>query len=65
MCADLDRMDLAECTELAVTELVTNAVLHASDPISLRVAGTFDHPRFEVADGSQVVTGGADLTARV
>ena len=46
-------MDLAECTELAVTELVTNAVLHASDPISLRVAGTFDHPRFEVADGSQ------------
>lgn len=55
MCADLDRMDLAECTELAVTELVTNAVLHASDPISLRVAGTFDHPRFEVADGSQVM----------
>jgi anti-sigma regulatory factor (Ser/Thr protein kinase) len=55
VCRDLGRPDLTETSELAITELVTNAVLHAEPPVSLRVAGTFDHPRFEVADGSRVV----------
>ena len=55
VCRDLDRADLLECTELAVTELVTNAVLHAAPPMSLKVAGTFDHPRFEVHDGSRTL----------
>jgi hypothetical protein len=53
VCRDLDRLDLVECTELAVTELVTNAVLHAAPPMTLKVGGTFDHPRFEVRDGSR------------
>ena len=51
----MGRPELTETTELAITELVTNAVLHAKPPMTLRVAGTFDHPRFEVADGSRVV----------
>ena len=51
----MGRPELAETAELAITELVTNAVLHAKPPMSMRVAGTFDHPRFEVADGSRVV----------
>jgi anti-sigma regulatory factor (Ser/Thr protein kinase) len=54
-CHDLGRPDLSETAELAITELVTNAVLHAEPPMTLRVAGTFDHPRFEVADGSRVL----------
>jgi anti-sigma regulatory factor (Ser/Thr protein kinase) len=55
VCREEGRPELAETTELAITELVTNAVLHARPPMTLRVAGTFDHPRFEVADGSRVV----------
>ncbi|GAB2854800.1 hypothetical protein GCM10027026_00630 [Myroides odoratimimus subsp. xuanwuensis] len=51
-CRELGREDLVECAELAVSELVTNAVLHASGPISVRVRGTREHPRFEVSDGS-------------
>ena len=35
-----------------MSELVTNAVLHASAPISVRVRGTRHHPRVEVRDGS-------------
>jgi hypothetical protein len=55
VCREVGRPELAETTELAITELVTNAVLHARPPMTMRVAGTFDHPRFEVADGSRVV----------
>ena len=55
VCRDLGRPELAETAELAVTELVTNAVLHAAEPMSLRVRGTFDHPRFEVSDGSRTL----------
>jgi anti-sigma regulatory factor (Ser/Thr protein kinase) len=55
VCREVGRPELSETAELAITELVTNAVLHAKPPMSLRVAGTFDHPRFEVADGSRVV----------
>lgn len=51
-CLELDRSDLAESAELAVSELVTNALLHAQPPITLRLGGTQEFPRFEVRDGS-------------
>ena len=49
---EIGRPELAETTELAVSELVTNAVLHAEPPIEVRVRGTRLHPRIEVRDGS-------------
>jgi anti-sigma regulatory factor (Ser/Thr protein kinase) len=52
ICVELDRDDLVECAELGVSELVTNAVLHGSEPIAVRVRGTASHPRIEVIDGS-------------
>ncbi|MFN8193089.1 MAG: ATP-binding protein [Nocardioidaceae bacterium] len=51
-CRELGRDDLVECAELGVSELVTNALLHAGDPILVRMRGTMDHPRVEVADSS-------------
>jgi anti-sigma regulatory factor (Ser/Thr protein kinase) len=51
-CHDIDRDDLHECAELGVSELVTNALLHAEPPLSVRVRGTREHPRVEVRDGS-------------
>lgn len=51
-CMDIDRPELAECAELGVSELVTNALLHGEAPISVRVRGTREHPRVEVRDGS-------------
>lgn len=53
-CGDLSRDDLAECAQLAISEVVTNALLHGKPPVRLRVGGTPAHPRFEVADGSPV-----------
>ena len=52
VCEDLGRQDLLECAQLGVSELVTNALLHAGAPIHVRVRGTREHPRVEVADGS-------------
>lgn len=49
----LGREDLLECAELATSELVTNALLHAGDPIAVRLRGTKDHPRVDVSDGSR------------
>lgn len=49
----LGRDDLVDSAELGVSELVTNAILHADPPISVRVRGTKDHPRVEVHDSSQ------------
>ena len=46
--------DRAHDGELAVSELVTNAVLHGRDPIVLRVVRTAHCVRVEVADGSPV-----------
>lgn len=51
-CLDIDRPELVECAELGTSELVTNALLHADPPISVRVRGTREHPRVEVRDGS-------------
>ena len=46
------RPDLAECAEMGVSELVTNALLHGAAPITVRVGGTREHPRVEVRDAS-------------
>lgn len=51
-CHDIARADLVECAELGVSELVTNALLHGSPPLTVRVRGTHEHPRVEVRDGS-------------
>lgn len=51
-CTDIGRPELNECAELAVSELVTNALLHAAPPIQVRVRGTREHPRVEVSDAS-------------
>lgn len=52
VCRRLERDDLVECAELGVSELVANAVLHATAPFKVRVRGTASHPRIEVIDGS-------------
>lgn len=52
VCERLERPDLVECAELGVSELVANAILHASAPFKVRVRGTASHPRIEVVDGS-------------
>jgi anti-sigma regulatory factor (Ser/Thr protein kinase) len=48
----LDRGDLLDATQVGVSELVTNALLHGAPPISIQVRGTRQHPRVEVHDGS-------------
>ena len=52
-CHDIERPELAECAELGVSELVTNALLHGEAPIRVRVRGTRQHPRVEVRDASR------------
>lgn len=52
ICQRLDRPDLVECAELGVSELVANAIIHATSPFKVRVRGTASHPRIEVLDGS-------------
>lgn len=51
-CHDIGRDDLVECAEIGVSELVTNALMHAESPIQVRVRGTREHPRVEVRDAS-------------
>jgi anti-sigma regulatory factor (Ser/Thr protein kinase) len=48
----LGRDDLVDAARLGVSELVTNAILHAAPPIVLRLGGTPVHPRVEVHDSS-------------
>lgn len=68
-CREIGRDDLADCAELAASELVTNAVLHGEAPVRLQLRGTTEHPRFEVHDASTVApqpatrAGGFDLDA--
>ena len=50
--AAIDRLDLRDAAELGISELVTNAILHADPPITVRVGGTVAHPRVEVHDTS-------------
>lgn len=49
---DIGRPELADSARLAVSELVTNAILHAQPPMTVHVRGTVDHPRIEVTDQS-------------
>ncbi|MEO9324144.1 ATP-binding protein [Nocardioides sp. C4-1] len=49
---EIGRDELVECAEMAVSEVVTNALLHGEQPIQVRVRGTREHPRVEVRDGS-------------
>jgi len=51
---EIGREDLVEAAQLGVSELVTNALIHSQPPLSVRVRGTFDHPRIEVVDSSPV-----------
>ncbi|MGZ4591224.1 MAG: ATP-binding protein [Actinomycetes bacterium] len=48
----LGRVDLVNSAQLGVSELVTNAVLHAAPPLTVSLRGTREHPRIEVHDGS-------------
>lgn len=50
--SDVGRDDLVQSAELAVSELLSNALLHGEPPITVRMGGTRDHPRVEVCDGS-------------
>ena len=52
VCLQIGREDLRENAELAMSEVVTNAILHGKDPITVRLRGTRDHPRVEVRDAS-------------
>lgn len=47
-----DRTQWVERAELAVSEIVTNALVHAGTPIGVRVSLGPRHVRVEVADGS-------------
>lgn len=49
----LGRGDLVDAAELGVSELVTNAILHADPPITIQLRGTRQHPRVEVSDHSK------------
>jgi anti-sigma regulatory factor (Ser/Thr protein kinase) len=51
---EIGREDLVEVAQLGVSELVTNALIHSSPPLTVRVLGTVDHPRIEVLDSSPV-----------
>lgn len=68
-CQGIGREDLIECAELGVSELVTNALLHADPPVRLQLRGTAEHPRIEVSDASVVAPqpssrgGGVDIDA--
>jgi hypothetical protein len=52
VCAEIGRNDLRESAELAMSEVVTNAILHGKSPVTVRLRGTLDHPRVEVRDAS-------------
>jgi anti-sigma regulatory factor (Ser/Thr protein kinase) len=58
----LGRDDLVDAARLGVSELVTNAILHAHPPILLRLGGTPVHPRVEVHDGSVEPPAQRDMT---
>jgi hypothetical protein len=49
---EIGREELAESARLAVSELVTNAILHAEPPMTVHVRGTVQRPRVEVTDQS-------------
>jgi len=52
VCREIGRSDLSDNAELALSEVVTNAILHGGAPVTVRLRGTKDHPRVEVRDAS-------------
>lgn len=60
--ATIGRTDLADAAELGVSELVTNAILHADPPITVRIGGTQEHPRVEVRDTSVAPPSARDMS---
>jgi anti-sigma regulatory factor (Ser/Thr protein kinase) len=52
VCDEIGRSELRDNAELAMSEVVTNAILHGGAPITVRLRGTKDHPRVEVRDSS-------------
>ncbi|RYU10707.1 ATP-binding protein [Nocardioides iriomotensis] len=51
--SDLGRPDLVDAATLGISELVTNAILHAEPPITVAVLGSRERPRVEVRDRSK------------
>ena len=49
---EIGRPELVESACISVSEVITNALLHAEQPVSVRLRGTRNHPRIEVRDGS-------------
>lgn len=49
---EIGRPELVDSGRLGVSELVTNAILHAEPPITVKLRGTQEHPRIEVSDQS-------------
>jgi anti-sigma regulatory factor (Ser/Thr protein kinase) len=49
---EIGRPELVESACISVSEVITNALLHAEQPVSVRLRGTSDHPRIEVRDGT-------------
>lgn len=50
---EIGRPELVESACISVSEVITNALLHAQQPVSVRLRGTREHPRIEVRDGSR------------
>lgn len=50
---EIDRPELVESAAISVSEVITNALLHAQQPVNVRLRGTREHPRVEVRDGSR------------
>ena len=61
LCAEIGRPELAECAQLGVSELVTNALLHGEPPITVRVRGTARAP---AGRGARLLGRGADPPER-
>ncbi len=60
---EVGRADLVHTAQLGVSELVTNAILHARPPLTISVRGTARHPRIEVLDHSPNALHPATLAA--
>jgi anti-sigma regulatory factor (Ser/Thr protein kinase) len=61
--AEIGRPELIESACISVSEVITNALLHAVQPVSVRLRGTIAHPRIEVRDGSRQPPALPDLDA--
>jgi anti-sigma regulatory factor (Ser/Thr protein kinase) len=47
---EIGRPELVPTAQLGVSELVTNALIHARPPVTVSVSGPVSHPRVEVTD---------------